>query len=198
MIIFRLKIVWIYFCILFVFVAAVLFFSESAINQSAYNLVAFILFILAALIAIFGTKWLESKKDILVRLGDQVYFIENNYWCFYIFGILDPITRRALGYRRRDILNISSRDLNYLRRLGLYCYNIRKIRFWDIKTAQLRHLEEQRSYYAILDDKKYGVPEGETITKIWGQSPGMKSISQDELNKYRSGGDLVPSENWEI
>lgn len=144
-----------------------------------------------AIVGLAGSAFFSRPDQFLLRgVRDAVYLVQNNFLWPRVYWI-ERNTLNALGGVWHEISHLSETTMKRLfDRLGRGRLNLRK--------AEVYRAEDQNSVCAVLLGTRYGVPNEETLEKIWG--PDAKSkvqiVTMDELDKWSPGRDLVSVRFW--
>lgn len=151
----------------------------------------FAIYVGGALIGFACSAFFSCKDQFLLRgCKDSVFLMQNNFLWPRAYQ-LDRVSINALGGVWHEIFHVSERMIKHIKRhFGKGKGSI------SLKDATLYQIDGQKSYYTILLNTRYGIPDLETVHRIWGNNAKSKGITIGELDSYIPGYDLVSIQYW--
>ena len=137
-------------------------------------------------IVVFAVGALFSRPDhlFLRGAGDAIYLVENRLWKPRVCHLADRETMNAFSGEWHKVLHVSEKRMN---RIG------KKADKLKLKEANLYRPEGEKTVHAVLKGVRYGIPDPQTLQRIWGPNP---EIRNEEVNCFLPGRDLVSVRFW--
>ena len=128
---------------------------------------------------------LSSPEHLLLRGSrDAVYLVENRFWKPRVCHLADRETMNAFSGEWHKVLHVSEKRMNSIGK---------KADKLKLKEADLYQPEGQKTVHAVLKGVRYGIPDPQTLQRIWGLDP---EIRNEEVNCFLPGRDLVSVWCW--
>ena len=163
------------------------FWLEDKDNATVHDLLPKLVAAIGAAASGFASSAFFSRPDqfLLRGAGDAVYLIENCLLKPRAYHLADRETMNALGGKWHEISHVSERKKNCICK----CFGKGKL---SLKQATLYHPEGANSVFAVLNETRYGIPDQETLKRIWDST----TVSREEVERYLPGRDLFSVQFW--
>lgn len=143
-----------------------------------------------ALIGFACSAFFSRENQFLLRgCRDVVYLVSNRPFPPRVNELHDRESVNALGGVWHEITHVSERFAGHLTRL----FGHEKLSILD---ATLYQVLGENSVFAVIFNTRYGIPNPETLCRIWGGFDRVNPVNLAELDQWRPDRDLVSIQYW--
>ncbi len=114
--------------------------------------------------------------------------VQNSIIFLRIYELANRETINAIGGVWHEIINVPECIIKDF----LFTFNKK---FLDLKKAELYKVKDGRSYFAVLKDIRYGIPDLATKDRIW-PSTAHKEMTEEQLDDISIPGRDLRSVNY--
>ena len=141
-----------------------------------------------AIIGLAGGAFFSRRDQFLLRgAGDAVYLVENRLWKPRVCHLADRNTMNAFSGEWHKIFHVSEKKMN---RIG------KKADKLKLEEADLYRQKGEKTVYAVLKGVRYGIPDPQTLQRIWKPRPKICEVPREVINCFLPGRDLVSVRCW--
>ncbi len=118
-----------------------------------------------------------------------MYLVSNHPFRPSVHELRDRESVNALGGTWHEITHVSERTARHLsQRLGR--------KGLSLKDATLYQVTGEKSVFAVILNTRYGIPDPDTLKRIWGENVSPNIVDAAELDQRLPGHDLVSVQYW--
>ena len=139
----------------------------------------------------FASSAFFSRQDQFLVSGcrDLVYLISNRPLWPSVYELRDRESINALGGTWHAIIHVSERVVGLLSRV----FGRGRL---SLKDAVLYRVPGEKSVFSVILNTRYGIPDPETLNRIWGENIHVKSVQVTDLDRRVPERDFVSVQYW--
>lgn len=140
----------------------------------------------------FSCSAFFSRKSQFSLRGscDSVYYFKQHFIFPKVYRFANPDTFNAFGGKWYEISHVSEKMIKcFFCLFGKGELNLKG------EDAKLFRIKDGTSFFVVILDTRYGIPDLDTKKKIWGDK-NVELIETTILDKYIPGRDLVSVYYW--